>query len=85
MREREEHLPVRVITDCTSLFDCLAKDASVPDDRGTVSSLAAPRENDLCNRSDPQRKYESLAEETSYKQQERNSGPLAIMDLEQRD
>ena len=31
----EEHMPTRVITDCKSLFDCLAKDASVPEDRGT--------------------------------------------------
>ena len=30
----EEHLPIRVITDCKSLFDCLATDASAPEDRG---------------------------------------------------
>ena len=29
---REEHSPIRVITDCKSLFDCLAKDASMPED-----------------------------------------------------
>ena len=28
----EEHLPIRVITDCNSLFDCLAKDATVLED-----------------------------------------------------
>ena len=36
----EEHLPIRVITDCKSLFDCLAKDASVPEDRGTALTVA---------------------------------------------
>ena len=41
---REEHLPIREITDCKSLFDCLAKDASVPDDRGTVLTVASVRE-----------------------------------------
>ena len=30
----EEHMPIRAITDCKSLFDCWAKDASVPEDRG---------------------------------------------------
>ena len=33
---REEHSLIRVITDCKSLFDCLAKDASVPEDGGTA-------------------------------------------------
>ena len=37
----EEHLPIRVITDCKSLFDCLAKDASVPEDRGTALTVAS--------------------------------------------
>ena len=41
---REEHLPIRVITDCKSLFDCLAKDASVPEDRGTALTVASLRE-----------------------------------------
>ena len=40
----EEHLPIRVITDCKSLFDCLAKDASVPEDRGTALTVASLRE-----------------------------------------
>ena len=40
----EEHLPVRVITDCKSLFDRLAKDASVPEDRGTALTVASLRE-----------------------------------------
>ena len=43
----EEHLPVRVITDCQSLFDCLAKDASVPEDRGTALTVAPLRERCL--------------------------------------
>ena len=41
---KEEHLPVRVITDCKSLFDCGAKDASVPEDRGTALTVASLRE-----------------------------------------
>ena len=41
---REEHLPIRVITECKSLFDCLAKDASVPEDRGTALTVASLRE-----------------------------------------
>ena len=41
---KEEHLPIRVITDCKSLFDCLAKDASVPEDRGTALKGASLRE-----------------------------------------
>ena len=40
----EEHLPIRVSTDCKSLFDCLAKDASVPEDRGTALTVASLRE-----------------------------------------
>ena len=38
----EEHLPIRVITDCKSLFECLAKDA--PQDRGTAWTVASLRE-----------------------------------------
>ena len=41
---KEEHLPIRVITDYKSLFDCLAKDASVPEGRGTASTVASLRE-----------------------------------------
>ena len=41
---REEHLPIRVSTDCKSLFDCLAKDASVPEDHGTALTVASLRE-----------------------------------------
>ena len=40
----EAHMPIRAITDCKSLFDCLAKDASVPEDRGTVLTVASLRE-----------------------------------------
>ena len=40
----EEHFSIRVITDCESLFDCLAKDASVPEDRGTALTVASLRE-----------------------------------------
>ena len=40
----EEHMPIRVITDCKSLFGCLAKDASVPEDRGTALTVASLRE-----------------------------------------
>ena len=40
----KEHLPIRVITDCKSLCDCLAKDASVPEDRGTALTVASLRE-----------------------------------------
>ena len=40
----EEHLPIRVITDCKSLFDCLAKDASVPEDLGTALTVVSLRE-----------------------------------------
>ena len=40
----EEHLPIRVITDCKSLFDYLAKDASVPEDRGPSLTMASLRE-----------------------------------------
>ena len=40
----EEHLSFRVITDCKSLFDCLDKDASVPEDRGTALTVASLRE-----------------------------------------
>ena len=36
--------PIRVITDSTSLFDYLAKDASVPEDRGTALTVASLRE-----------------------------------------
>ena len=37
-------MPIRVITDCRSLFECLAKDASVPEDRGTALTVASLRE-----------------------------------------
>ena len=37
----EEHMPIQAITDCKSLFDCLAKDASVHEDRGTVLTVAS--------------------------------------------
>ena len=40
----EEHLSIRVINDCKSLFDCLAKDASVPEGRGTALIVASLRE-----------------------------------------
>ena len=40
----EEHLPIRVITDCKRLFDSLAKDASVPEDRRTALTVASLRE-----------------------------------------
>ena len=40
----EEHMPIRVITDCKSLFDCLAKDASVPEVRGTALTMASLRD-----------------------------------------
>ena len=40
----EEHLPIRVITHCKSLFGCLAKGASVPEDRGTALTVASLRE-----------------------------------------
>ena len=39
----QEHLPIRVITDCKSLFDCLAKDVSVPEDGGTALTVASLR------------------------------------------
>ena len=39
----EEHMPIRAITDCKGLFDCLAKDASVPEDRGTALTVASLR------------------------------------------
>ena len=37
-------MPIRVITDCKSLLDCLAKDASVPEDRETALTVASLRE-----------------------------------------
>ena len=37
-------LPIPVITDCESLFNCLAKDASVPEDRVTALTVASLRE-----------------------------------------
>ena len=40
----EEHLPIGLITDCKSLFDCLAKDASVLEERGTALTVASLRE-----------------------------------------
>ena len=40
----EDHLPTRVITDSKSLFDCLAKDASVLEERGTALTVASLRE-----------------------------------------
>ena len=39
----EEHLPIRVITECTSLFGCVATDASVLEDRGTALTVASLR------------------------------------------
>ena len=41
---RKEHLAFRVITDCKSLFDRLAKDASVPEEIGTALTVASLRE-----------------------------------------
>ena len=41
---REEHMPVRAIIVCQSLFDRLARDASVPEDRGTALTVASLRE-----------------------------------------
>ena len=35
---------MRMITDCKSLLDCLAEDASVPEDRGTALTVASLRE-----------------------------------------
>ena len=32
------------VADCKSLFDCLAMDASVPEDRGTALTVASLRE-----------------------------------------
>ena len=40
----EEHLPIRAITFCKSLFDSLTKDASLPEDRGTTLTVASLRE-----------------------------------------
>ena len=40
----EDHMPIRAITDCESLSDCLARDASVPEDRGTALTGASLRE-----------------------------------------
>ena len=37
----EAHLPIRVITESKSLFDCLTKDTSVPEDRGTALTEAS--------------------------------------------
>ena len=33
-----------MFTECESLFDCSAKDASVPEDRGTALTVASLRE-----------------------------------------
>ena len=41
---RKEHLSIRLVTDCKSVFDCLAKDASVPEDGGTALTVASLRE-----------------------------------------
>ena len=52
----EEHLPIRVITDCKCLFDCLAKNVSVPEDRGMALTVASLRERcSPVNFSHPQR------------------------------
>ena len=32
----QEHLLIRVIQGCNSFFDCLAKDASMPEDQGMI-------------------------------------------------
>ena len=37
---REEHMPIRATTDCKSLLDCLAKDASVPEDQVSALTVA---------------------------------------------
>ena len=77
-----EHLPIRVITDCKSLFDVLAKDASVLEDRGTALTVASLRErcspdvgrdqHDVWNRLPPRGKYKSPEEETNYQPFERS-------------
>ena len=77
-----EHLPVRVITDCKSLFDVLARDASVLEDRATALTVASLRErcpaevgrdqHDVWNRLAPRGKYKSPEEETNYQPFERS-------------
>ena len=79
---KEEHLHIRVITDCASLFDVLAKDASVLEDRGTALTVASLQErcsagvgrdqHDIWNRSAPRGKYKSPEEETNYRPFERS-------------
>ena len=79
---KEGHLPIRVTTDCKSLFDILAKDASVLEDRGTPLTAASLRErystgvgrdqHDIWNRSAPRGKYKSPEEETNYQPFERS-------------
>ena len=73
---KEEHLHIRVITDYKSLFDEMAKDASVLEDRGTALTVASFRErfsagvgrdqHDIWNRSAPRGKYKSPEEEINY-------------------
>ena len=70
----------RTITDCKSLFDCLAKDASVPEDRRTALIVESLRER--CSvgvRRDQKRsgEYESLEEETTHQHFGRSSGRLS--------
>ena len=48
-------MPIRVVTGCKSLFDCLAKDASVPEDRGTALTVASLRESSAKVGGDTQR------------------------------
>ena len=79
---KEEHLPIRVFTDCKSLCDVLAKDASVLEDPGTALTVASLRErcwarvgrdqHDIWNRSAPRGKYKSPEEETNYQPFERS-------------
>ena len=37
----EEHLPIKMITDCKSLYDHTLKESSIPDDRWTAIYVAA--------------------------------------------
>ena len=65
-----------------SLFDVLAKDASVLEDRGTALPVASLRERcsagvgrdqrDIWNRSAPRGKYKRPEEETNYQPFERS-------------
>ena len=79
---KEQHLPIRVFTECKSLFDVLAKDASVLEDRGTALTVASLRErcwagvgreqHGIWNRSAPRGKYKSPEEDTNYQPFERS-------------